>query len=251
MTEAFLLANHVRTAPEFGPVEQTITTYEQARTPYMKQFINDDARVMFFTKIIDTLFSYQLNRVLSNGLITTPNNFVLELLTHTGLGALVQNWNSFSNIHSQFCTFGCFTNLFNSVESFLRILYRELGYDNGSKKFISFSVIYKKFISDYNFDKKYEDIFKLLNLIRNCMHNFGVCNVDDEVEYNGVKYTFEKGKFPSAKVVDLVFLLNIFQVDILTFINQLLAVPEISAINLIKDDLSTDYKKQEDWQNNS
>ena len=83
------------------------------------------------------------------------------------------------------------------------------------------------------------------------MHNFGVCNVDDEVEYNGVKYTFEKGKFPSAKVVDLVFLLNIFQVDILTFINQLLAVPEISAINLIKDDLSTDYKKQEDWQNNS
>jgi len=237
-------------APDYLPVMDTINAYMLKQEEYLKNYQKDDVRIMFFAKTINTLYSYQLERVLINGILNTQNSSVIELIKAANLGIILKMGENFQIQHSIYNASLCYIRLFCSLESTLREIYSEFGYIPKKKNsFIQFSEISSTIINDFKLDKKYIKLLELLATIRNLMHEFGVSNKNKEIKYNGKTYKFEKGKFPKAEMVKLVSLLEFYRIDVLTLMDQMFQTEKFKNKQYIKDYLSPNKQHYKNWIN--
>lgn len=252
LTEDDINLINATTAPEFAATFNVIDKYNKKSIEFSNIYSDPhDIRNMFFIKMLNTLYSYYLDRSLINGLVDTNLN-TQNWLKNLGLSTIINNWNTFKISHNFYNSFVFYIRLFSSLESTLREIYFYL-YPNEKqkKKFFKFHEIYTPMINDNSLKQEYIYLLKLLASIRNLIHNMGVSNIDDSITYNGITYKFEAGKVPSKEVVNMIDLLDLYNNDVLDFISDLFNCQNIKNISNMPDNLSPDFKDFEDWISNN
>lgn len=233
------------TADEYAPLLSIISQYNSKKNEFEKIYNNnDDVRIMFFTKMLNTLYSYSLERVLINGLVNSDDN-TKKYIEQVGLKNIIKSWNTFKISHNFYNSFTCYIRLFSCLESSLRELYK-IVYNPSNNNFISFNKIYEPLINDNSLDQDYKNLLKLLTAIRNLIHNMGISSKTQEIIYKNKKYNFVENQIPSKDVLNLINLLDLYEKDVLDFITELFKSSTIKSISKMQDNLSTnieDYKK--------
>ena len=233
-------------AQEFQKCVQIITKYSSKKQEFLKIYNDEnDVRIMFFTKIINTLYSYFLERVLINGLVENDKN-TQDFLKRAGVAEIINNWNTFKFSHNFYNAFVCYIRIFSCLESSLREIHYYLGL-NPNNKFISFYQIYQPLIKKNGLNSDYKNLLKLLANIRNLIHNMGVSNKTEIVTYKNTTYEFKKDQIPKPGDLNLINLLNLFENDILDLISDLFNAPSIKQITSMPDNLSTDINDFKNW----
>ena len=124
---------------------------------------------------------------------------------------------------------------FSSIESSFRTILKAIDPDACLKGTDSFENIYKTLLKRTNLEK-YENVFKLMRLFRNTIHNnsfyFHKNNKDDSVVFRGIEYKFEIGKPINFASWD--FIISI-QEDLLSAITEIIKHRIVSSIPLIVD----------------
>lgn len=233
-------------APEFAPLLDIINTYDSKRNEF-KNIYNDDndVRIMFFTKILNTLYSYFLERVLINGLVDSDDN-IKNYLQRINLSPVVKNWDTFKISHNFYNAFTCYIRLFSCLESSLREIHNYLNL-NASNNFSTFYNIYHPLITNNALNSDYENLLNLLATIRNLIHNMGICTKNVNITYNGTTYQFIENQIPSKDVLNLINILDLFKTDVLNFISELFNSSSIRLISNMPDNLSSDSKDYDKW----
>lgn len=226
---------------EFVPVINLIDVYENKRAFYANKYKDNDVRVMFFTKILNAAYSYQLERILINGLVDNDEKTRL-FINNTGLSQVMNNWNTFKIAHNHYNAFTFYIRIFSCLESSIRKLIASV---NAPQGFKPLSKICEPFISTLNPD--YKALIELLSTIRNLMHTLGFPLITKEIEYKKIIYKFEENKLPEPKILNLINLLDLFEKDVLQFIEDLFNLREFQNINFIEDDFSSDLSNLESW----
>lgn len=222
--------------------EKTIEYYE-----ILKQ--QNDARVMTFNKIHNTILCYDI----------VWKNFLENFADDDKYSKLLYKFNltkqpkefkeGLPYSHNLYISFGVYIRLFCCLESSLRVIHRELakqGYFKFQDKFVSIDTVMAQIIKHTKIDEKYKNLVTLLANVRNLMHGFGAFPYDDKpIKYNGTEYIFKK-PFVSANLVRLDSLLQFFEKDVINMFEAIFNSSIIISIPFMEDDLDTNldnYKK--------
>ena len=233
-------------APEFAKCLQIIDKYNSKKQELLKIYNNEnDVRIMFFTKILNTLYSYLLERVLINGLVDSDED-TKDYLKRIGLSAVINNWDTFKFSHNFYNAFTCYIKIFSCLESSLREIHFHMGL-NPNKEYKTFYKIYHPIIEENNLNSSYEDLLELLAKIRNLVHNMGVSNDTKDITYKNTTYKFEKDQIPKPEVVNLINLFDLFENDIIDFVSDLFSSNKIKQIANMPDYLSSEFESFEKW----
>lgn len=81
---------------------------------------------MFFNKILNTLYSYFLEKILINGLVDADKN-IQKFLKRLNLSPVIDNWNTFTISHNIYNAFTFYVRIFSYLESSLRKIHLHLG----------------------------------------------------------------------------------------------------------------------------
>lgn len=219
---------------EFIPITNMIEEYSIQQKKYSTQYGNDDVRTMFFAKILNAAYSYQLERIMFNGPLAVDENIKI-LLKSIAFKPAVNNWESFRISHNYYSSFNFYIRIFSCFESSIRKL---IASHTPPQKFEPLGKLCNPYLK--NLDPEYEQLVKLLCMIRNLMHTLGVPIKDDEIEYKGKIYKFESGKLPESDVLSLINIIELFRKDVIKFATDLFNVQQFISQKFIEDDFKSD-----------
>ena len=201
----------------------------------------DDVRPWTFQKIAQILAYYRLSLCFSIGVLSRIDNMgkILEpgkiiRVNPDRAGLVLQEY-------EQYLTFSFFHVVFSSFESSMRSIVAIVTIPNHKGKPCretdKFSDIYHGLINYTGVDEKYRDLFELLLMMRNCIHNRGVYFADKgskSVTYNGTTYEFIQGKTIRFATIGVFFDL---MMDVKTFFEEMFNSEGISRELHIKDNI--------------
>lgn len=204
-----------------------------------------DARLRCFDKILDALYVYQLDYSFVCAVYNEENlAIMLKPFGYTKKFFREDYEHRFVRAKIAQATFLFFHYYFASIESSLRIFMRALCADtdnNDSSRVkdgtANYTKIYKALIEKLTLNKEYNDMFKLLGILRNSIHNKSVVYPDngkeiEKVNYKGQEYIFERGK--QVEFATLEFLLKIL-IDVRKFWLEVVNSEKISSKKFIED----------------
>jgi len=225
----------------------SIKIYKIEAQNALEQFPDvNDARVMLYNKILNTLYSYQLELALLHGFYKDNDNNI-NLVRSAGL-LIPEPVNDFLVGHEIYLTFSFYIRLISCIESSLRIFYDELGYNSNPAEYITFNTVYHSLIKKLSLKAIYGDLFDFLTTIRNLMHTLGFYNkAQKTLKYKGQIYTFDTQQFSQYKYLTITFLLDLFNNDIKDFLKDIINSQDMQKKPNIKDNLSSNIQDLYDW----
>lgn len=228
----------------------TLINKYSSKKEYFKNKYNDenDVRVMFFNKILNTVYSYLLERVLINGLVDKKDD-IKDYLKRTGLTNVMHNWDKFKYSHNIYNAFTCYIRIFSCLESTIREISYYAGLTKNDKETIR--SCYNKLIEKTGLNNEYKNLLDLLACVRNLIHTMGISADNRTIMYKMVEYKFIKGKFPNSNILNLINLLTLFENDVIDFIDDLFESDLVANIKDMPDNLSTEVEEFEKWLVNS
>ena len=208
-----------------GKLNQLSAAYLQRNRQYMEIFPSNDARPWAFLKVAQILAYYRLSLCFSFGILTRTDNMGLILEPGLSVNISPQKAESVLREYEQYLTFSFFHVVFSSFESSMRSVVATVPVLNNKGKPCretdKFSDIYQGLIRFAGLPEKYRDLFDLLLMLRNCIHNRSIYASDkgsQSVAYNGKTYDFIQGRPIEFATVDFLFDLLF---DVKTFFDEL------------------------------
>jgi len=172
----------------------------------------DDTRHWTFQKIAQILAYYRLTLCFSFGILSRTDNMGKILEPGKTLKISAERAGLILGEYEQYITFSFFHAVFSSIESSLRSIVGKVPVPNNRgipcKDTDKISDIYHGLINYSGVDEKYRDLFDLLLMVRNCIHNRSIYFSDKgskSMEYNGKTYDFIQGKPIGFATVDFFF----------------------------------------------
>ena len=204
-----------------------------------------DARLRCFDKIYDALYVFQLDYSFVCG-IHNKDNLAVMLKP---FGYPKENFegdylNTLVRVKCAQINFLLFHCCFASIESSFRIFIRELytDTDNTVGKGIKdgtadYKCIYSALLKKLNLTGEYANMFKLLGILRNSIHNKSVYypygdKPTEKIKYKGREYVFKRGE--QVEFATLEFILNIL-IDVREFWLKVVNSEKISSKKFIED----------------
>lgn len=223
----------------FLRLNQVSALFLQRHREYQERYPADDVRPWTYQKIAQVLAYYRLSLCFSFGILTRLDNMGLILEPGIPLEIKPERAETILKEYEQYLTFSFFHVLFSSLESSMRSIVATVPVPKKNGKYCrvtdKFSDIYAGLIEYAGMDEKYRNLFDLLLLVRNCIHNRSIYLSDKGsrcVEYDGVQYEFVQGRPIEFATID--FLFNLL-VDIKAFFDILYESERISAQPFIRD----------------
>jgi len=186
--------------------------YLEQQARFKKLYPPDDVRPWTFQKIAQILAYYRLSLCYSFGILSRSDNVskILEpekaVLIHPERAGLILKE------YEQYITFSFFHVLFSSFESSMRSIVAKVPLPKGKGKLhrdtAKFSDIYNGLIDYTGVNGQYRNLFELLLMVRNCIHNRSIYSSEKgskSVTYKGVTYDFIQGKPIEFASVELIF----------------------------------------------
>ena len=199
----------------------------------------DDVRPWTFQKIGQILAFYRLSLCYSTGILSRTDNMAKILKPERPVRLAPANAGLILQEYEQYLTFSFFHVVFSSFESSMRAIVGTVPVPNRKgrlcKETDKFSDIYHGLINFGGVDEKYRDLFELLLLMRNCIHNRSVFFSDKgsrKVSYNNKIYEFVQGQHIEFATIEFFFALLL---DVKVFFEAVFDSPAMVAVPHIKD----------------
>lgn len=193
----------------------------------------NDVRMITYLKILNIIRFYQIQNLHISEVFYNSSKYT-TFLESIELGHIEEK-ELFRTLYINYTAFGFFINLFSAIESSLRLIYKELN-KTEIIKFIPLDGVMTCIIEKTKIDENYKFLIMLLSTIRNLIHNYGVNIRCEEIEYNGIKYKFERG-FIEKKYAKIDFILGFIKNDIIRLFDDIFSSEILSNIEYIQDDL--------------
>ena len=223
----------------FLRLNQVSFAYLQLHQKYKAVYPADDARLWTFQKIAQILAYYRLSLCFSFGILARTDNMGRILEPGKTLRIQPERAEMVLREYEQYLTFSFFHVVFSSFESSMRSVVATVPTPNKRGKPCretdKFSDIYHGLINYSKLNEKYRDLFELLLMVRNCIHNRSVYLSDKgsrSVLYNGVTYDFIQGRPIEFATIDFFFDLLL---DVKDFFEQLYESEEVARQPYIPD----------------
>ena len=187
---------------------ETIACLNEVSAAYMQQYRRyknlypvDDARPWTFQKIAQILAYYRLSLCYSFGIMSRTDNLGVILEPGKLVQVSPERATSIIREYEQYLTFSFFHVVFSSFESSMRSIVAVVPVHNSEgrpcRKTDKFSDVFFGLINGNKLDPVYLDLFELLLMVRNCIHNRSIYFSDKgsrRLVYKGRSYDFVQGR---------------------------------------------------------
>ena len=225
---------------------ETIARLNEVSSAYMQQYRryanlypSDDARPWTFQKIAQILAYYRLSLCYSFGILSRTDNMSLILEPGKMVTVSPERATSIIREYEQYLTFSFFHVVFSSFESSMRSIVEIVPVNNRKgricRKTDKFSDIFFGLINGSKLDPAYLDLFELLLMVRNCIHNRSIYFSDKgsrRMVYKGRVYDFVQGR--PIEFATIVFLFELL-LDIEAFFVALYDAEPLTRHSYIRD----------------
>lgn len=201
----------------------------------------DDVRPWTFQKMAQILAYYRLSLCYSVGVLSRTDNLGRILGPHFASKLSLDKAGPILKEYEQYLTFSFFHVAFSSFEGSMRSIVGRVVIMNHKGKRCretdKFSDVYHSLINYTGVDEKYRDLFELLLMIRNCIHNRSMYFSDKgsrSMAYNGKTYDFVQGKHIEFATIELFFVLLL---DVKEFFEAIYASDALQREAHIQDDV--------------
>ena len=227
---------------------ENIRRLNQVSAAYMEQhqrfsllYPVDDVRPWAFQKVAQIMAFYRLSLCYSSGILSRTDNMGKILKPERFVRVSPAKAGLILQEYEQYLTFSFFHVVFSSFESSMRSVVARVAIPNRKGKLCKetdkFSDIYHGLINFTGVDEKYRDLFELLLLMRNCIHNRSVFYSDKgskTVTYNNATYEFVQGEHINFATIDFFFSLLL---DVKQFFEEAFSSPCMMRVPHIKDNI--------------
>jgi hypothetical protein len=199
-------------SPQILRLGQVFNAYQEQHQQYRSQYPRDDVRPWTFQKVAQILAYYRLSIEYSQGILSRTDNLAKILEPGRQIVVPPDRAAEILKEFEQYITFSFFHVVFSSIESSMRSLVGQVPVRDsrgricrGTAKFYD---VYHGLIDVTGVDAEYRNLFELLLLMRNCIHNRSLYfsdKGDKKVTYRGTPYNFIQGKPIEFASVGLIF----------------------------------------------
>ena len=225
--------------PVMMRLSEISAAYLQRHREYKEIYPADDARPWTFQKIAQSLAYYRLSLCFSFGILTRTDNMGRILEPGKAVRITPEKAESVLREYEQYLTFSFFHVVFSSFESSMRSIVATVSVPNKKGKLCretdKFSDIYHGLIQYSGVNDKYQDLFELLLMVRNCIHNRSIYLSDKgsrSIVYNNVTYDFVQGRPIKFATIDFFFDLLL---DVKAFFEAVYESEALAEVKYIKD----------------
>ena len=199
-------------SPQILRVNQLFAAYQELHQRFRETYPRDDVRPWTFQKIAQILAYYRLSLEYSQGILSRTDNLAKILEPGKGITVPPDKAADILKEYEQYITFSFFHVVFSSIEGSMRSLVARIPVRDSRGKLCrgtsKFYDVYHGLIDVTGVDPEYRNLFELLLLMRNCIHNRSLYfsdKGDKVVVYRGTAYNFIQGKPIEFATISLIF----------------------------------------------
>ena len=199
-------------SPQILRVNQLFVSHQELHQRFRETYPRDDVRPWTFQKIAQILAYYRLSLEYSQGILSRTDNLAKILEPGKGITVPPDKAADILKEYEQYITFSFFHVVFSSIEGSMRSLVERIPVRDSRGKLCrgtsKFYDVYHGLIDVTGVDPEYRNLFELLLLMRNCIHNRSLYfsdKGDKVVVYRGAAYNFIQGKPIEFATISLIF----------------------------------------------
>lgn len=228
-------------SPQILRGNQVFAAFQEQHQRFRALYPRDDVRPWTFQKVAQILAYYRLSLEYTQGILSRTDNLAKILEPGRAMEVSPERAAEILKEYEQYITFSFFHVVFSSIESSMRSLVGGIPVRDSRGKLCrgtsKFYDVYHGLIDVTGVDAEYRNLFELLLLMRNCIHNRSLYfsdKGDKVVTYRGKKYSFIQGKPIEFASIGLIF---DFLLDVKAFFVEMYLSPRLQQENHIPDNI--------------